>query len=373
MRFESCDSKVALSIGRLRFGWRFWVDFPRFCFTAIRLIFLLLAAEFWRFWARDSGNRAIRDSVPLSDPPPNSTPKFTPIIAGIPLQFQRFEPNYLIICQADFCAYGGDQERGSRGSASSCGQKCVKQNICAPFRQGWSEKLSKAVASRRRKSRSVPEGGADFPAAIFLAGKCPNLSGIACRAARKPEFFQQRRTLPENPSRKELQTATAFSNFLKPFKSSQPPVHMTYLAESVKSSVPVTSFPLRFSGRLGGGMWMSLPCRKSEGAWSIMIIVTAVCIRILAVPLRPFLLRSLQWWSSSNLIILMYLSSAGSVVWPQWFHAYEEEFEKSIPISHKCLSGVIRYKRKGHWLRTQVEERSERACDLGAARSWVHA
>ena len=29
--------------------------------------------------------------------------------------------------------------------------------------------------SRRRKSRSVPEGGADFPEAIFLAGKCPNL------------------------------------------------------------------------------------------------------------------------------------------------------------------------------------------------------
>ena len=29
--------------------------------------------------------------------------------------------------------------------------------------------------SQRRKSRSVPEGEADFPAAIFLAGKCPNL------------------------------------------------------------------------------------------------------------------------------------------------------------------------------------------------------
>ena len=29
--------------------------------------------------------------------------------------------------------------------------------------------------SQRRKSRSVPEGGVNFPAAIFLAGKCPNL------------------------------------------------------------------------------------------------------------------------------------------------------------------------------------------------------
>ena len=40
--------------------------------------------------------------------------------------------------------------------------------------------------SQRRKSRSVPEGGADFPAAVFLAGKCPKtLAGIAYRAAGK--------------------------------------------------------------------------------------------------------------------------------------------------------------------------------------------
>ena len=26
--FESCDSKVALNIDRMRFGWRFWIDFP---------------------------------------------------------------------------------------------------------------------------------------------------------------------------------------------------------------------------------------------------------------------------------------------------------------------------------------------------------
>ena len=32
--------------------------------------------------------------------------------------------------------------------------------------------------SQRRKSRSVPEGGADFPAAIFLAGKGPNLGSL---------------------------------------------------------------------------------------------------------------------------------------------------------------------------------------------------
>ena len=38
-----------------------------------------------------------------------------------------------------------------------------------------SEKLKKAVAVSEKNSRSVPEGEADFPAAIFLAGKCPNL------------------------------------------------------------------------------------------------------------------------------------------------------------------------------------------------------
>ena len=39
--------------------------------------------------------------------------------------------------------------------------------------------------SQRRKSRSVPEGGADFPAAIFLPGNAQTLAGIAFRAAGK--------------------------------------------------------------------------------------------------------------------------------------------------------------------------------------------
>ena len=43
---ESCDSKVAVSIERMRFEWRFRIDFLRFYFLAIRLIFSLLAAEF---------------------------------------------------------------------------------------------------------------------------------------------------------------------------------------------------------------------------------------------------------------------------------------------------------------------------------------
>ena len=36
---ESCDSKVTLSIDRMRIGWRFQIDFPRFYFTVVRLIF----------------------------------------------------------------------------------------------------------------------------------------------------------------------------------------------------------------------------------------------------------------------------------------------------------------------------------------------
>ena len=38
---------------------------------------------------------------------------------------------------------------------------------------------------RRRKSSIVPECGADFPAAIFLAGNAQTLAGIAFRAAEK--------------------------------------------------------------------------------------------------------------------------------------------------------------------------------------------
>ena len=39
--------------------------------------------------------------------------------------------------------------------------------------------------SKRRNSRSIPEGRADFPAAIFLAGKCPNLGRNSISCCRK--------------------------------------------------------------------------------------------------------------------------------------------------------------------------------------------
>ena len=39
--------------------------------------------------------------------------------------------------------------------------------------------------SRRRKSSSVPAGAANFPAAVFLAGKCPNLGRDSISRCRK--------------------------------------------------------------------------------------------------------------------------------------------------------------------------------------------
>ena len=52
-----------------------------------------------------------------------------------------------------------------------------------------SDEVNKAVVvvseERRKASSSVPEGGAKFPAAIFLAGKCQTMTGIAFRAAEK--------------------------------------------------------------------------------------------------------------------------------------------------------------------------------------------
>ena len=82
-----------------------------------------------------------------------------------------------------------------------------------PVKQSIIQKhLKKAVAVSEEEIRS--QGGAYFPAAIFLARKSPNLgklAGVAFRAAGKlGKIVQQRRNLPENPSSKECRTATAF-------------------------------------------------------------------------------------------------------------------------------------------------------------------
>ena len=51
--------------------------------------------------------------------------------------------------------------------------------------------LESEKRSHRRKSRSVPKGGADFPAAIFLSRKCPNLGRDRISCCRKigEKFF----------------------------------------------------------------------------------------------------------------------------------------------------------------------------------------
>ena len=69
--------------------------------------------------------------------------------------------------------------------------------------------------SRRRKSRSVLDGRADFQQPFTLPESAQTLAGIAFHAAgQSGKTLQQRRNLPENPSSKKCPTATAFSVFL---------------------------------------------------------------------------------------------------------------------------------------------------------------
>ena len=69
--------------------------------------------------------------------------------------------------------------------------------------------------SRRRKSSSVPEGGADFPAAIFLAGKSPNLGRDSISSCRKSgKNFPAASKFAGKFSSNEFWAATAFSSFL---------------------------------------------------------------------------------------------------------------------------------------------------------------
>ena len=70
-------------------------------------------------------------------------------------------------------------------------QKCFTARIRdAPdtfnFLRHVIQKNSKRLwRSRRRKSSSVPAGAANFPAAVFLAGKCPNLGRDSISRCRK--------------------------------------------------------------------------------------------------------------------------------------------------------------------------------------------
>ena len=93
--------------------------------------------------------------------------------------------------------------------------------------------------SRRRNSRRVPEGGADFPAAIFLAGKCANLGRDSIWSCRKiGEEFSScaevcRKTCPAG-----FRTATAFSSFQSP-KSFSPALFDSF-APAMSNAVSTT-------------------------------------------------------------------------------------------------------------------------------------
>ena len=64
-------------------------------------------------------------------------------------------------------------------------------NARTSMTQGGSQKNSiqknsrRLWRSQRRKSSSVPAGAANFPAAVFLAGKCPNLGRDSISRCRK--------------------------------------------------------------------------------------------------------------------------------------------------------------------------------------------
>ena len=48
-----------------------------------------------------------------------------------------------------------------------------EKTMAVDLHMDFSKKSRKLRSSLRRKSRRLPEGGAGFPAAVFLAGKCP--------------------------------------------------------------------------------------------------------------------------------------------------------------------------------------------------------
>ena len=84
------------------------------------------------------------------------------------------------------------------------------------LRQTQKKKSSRRLwRSRRRKSRSVPEGGADFQQQ-FPCWKMPKPwhGHYLVLPENRRRLFQQHRNLPENFSSKEFWTATAFSSFL---------------------------------------------------------------------------------------------------------------------------------------------------------------
>ena len=113
------------------------------------------------------------------------------------------------ICSKGSHRGGGGGERKGVGGQRRFGERrsfpCqrLRPLFYALFSVPLFQKTSRRLRwSRSRTSRSVPEGGADFPAAIFLAGKCPNSGRDSISWCRKigEEFSSSveicRKTLP---------------------------------------------------------------------------------------------------------------------------------------------------------------------------------
>ena len=102
-----------------------------------------------------------------------------------------------------------------------------KRNLaCQCF---FTQNHSRRLRSCSRKFRSVPEAGADFPAAIFLAGKCPNLG--------KGSTSCCRRTGEEFSSGEEI-----CWNTLPARNFGQPQAHSLLKFSDVPSPFPVSIF-----------------------------------------------------------------------------------------------------------------------------------
>ena len=64
-------------------------------------------------------------------------------------------------------------------------KNCRETIFAVQLPRNCSEELKKAVAVSEEKCSSVPAGAANFPAAIFLAGKCPDLGRDSISRCRK--------------------------------------------------------------------------------------------------------------------------------------------------------------------------------------------
>ena len=104
--------------------------------------------------------------------------------------------------------------------------------------------------SQRRKSSSVPEGKADFPAAMFLAESAQSLAGTAFRAAGKSvKNFPAASKFAGKLVQQGFRTATAFSSVLN-LQASHPPKPFAFVGEIQKVEIEFFKRDWSFQARL---------------------------------------------------------------------------------------------------------------------------